>query len=71
MSKPIEETFELFTLKEMQMMALQGALLRAGVEDPVKYLTENKVDYRSAFRPAVGMSIVILGVSPLTPPEEP
>lgn len=71
--KRIEDTFELFTLEEMEEMAFRTALAKmlpkgASVSD---FLEKNNVTYRSAFRPKVGVAVVIGSVTPKAPKSAP
>ena len=60
----ILESIQMFTLEEMQALALESALERMGVEDPRKFLRTNDVTCATSFRPQMGMSIVVLNATP-------
>ena len=56
--------FELFSLSDLQTLALHATLKRNGVEDTDEFLKKNTVNYRSAFNGGVGCSVVILQITP-------
>ena len=64
----IESTpkLELFSFKELEEMALHVTLSKMGVKHPRSFLDENKVTFTSMFKVSVGMSVVVLSITPET-----
>ena len=63
-------TLELFSMNELQEMALQVTLAKMGVKNPTAFLKANDVTYRSTFKVGVGMGITVLSVTPRPEPSD-
>ena len=53
----------LFSLEELQRMALYQALAHYGIDDPAAFLEENTVDYKCALKGNVGLAITIIKIA--------
>lgn len=54
----------LYSLQELQVMALHQTLMSHGVTDPASWLAANHVEYVCAFKNGVGMSCTVLSIRP-------
>jgi hypothetical protein len=55
---------EIYSLAEMQRMALHVVLRDRGIDEPAEYLRKNVVNYKTAFKANVGLAITITGIQP-------
>jgi hypothetical protein len=55
---------ELYSLEDLQRLALHQTLLQRGVQDPIAFLKENAVVYRVALKANVGLAITISSITP-------
>ena len=54
----------LFSLEEIQRMALYQALVQQGIEDPALCLEEYNVEFKCALKGNVGLAITITRITP-------
>jgi hypothetical protein len=64
--KTIKPQIKLFTLQELQRLALLQILADSGVEDPVAFLEAHEVDHMSSYKASV-LAIAVNGSSPKEP----
>lgn len=61
---------DMYSMQELEEMALHVTLRKMGVSDPIAFLKEHAVESKATFKIGLGMSIVILSVKAKTRPAD-